>query len=76
MRLTARWSRLKSAISDWPVWTLPRWLTAFVFAVVALELAAIGVAASFTTITGHDLSLFGLLLLCTLLAVELSRAAS
>jgi len=73
MRLTARLSRLKSAISDWPVWSLPRWLTAFVFVVVALELAAIGVAASFTTITGHDLALFGLLLLCTLLAVELSR---
>ncbi len=73
MRLTRRLSRLKSAISDWPVWSLPRWLTAFVFAVVALELAAIGVAASVTTITGHDLALFGLLLVCTLLAVELTR---
>jgi len=73
MRLTRRLSRLKSVISDWPVWSLPRWVTAYVVAVVALELAAIGVAASFTTITGHDLALFGLLLACTLLAVELSR---
>ena len=32
-------------------------------------------AASFTTITAHDLLLFGLLLGCTALAVELSRKA-
>ena len=58
-----------------PLWSLPRWLTVFVLAVVAADLAAIGVAASFTTITAHDLLLFGLLLGCTALAVELTRKA-
>ncbi len=42
---------------------------------VAVDAAAIGVAESFTTITTHDLLLFGLLLSCTALAVELSRKA-
>ena len=64
-----------TAIGDWSIWSLPRWLTVFVLAVIAVDLAAIGVAASFTTITGHDLLLFGLLLSCTALAVELSRKA-
>ena len=40
---------------------------------VAVDAVAIGVAASVTTITAHDLLLFGLLLGCTALAVELSR---
>ena len=54
---------------------MPRWLIAFVLAVIAVDLAAIGVAASFTTITTHDLALFGLLLGCTAIAVELTRKA-
>ena len=75
MRMARRVPRPRTAISDWPLWSLPRWLTGFVLAVIAVDLAAIGVAASFTTITGHDLLLFGLLLGCTALAVELSRKA-
>ena len=51
----------------------PRWLVAFVLAVIAADLAAIGVAASFTTITGSNLALFGLLLGCTAVSVELTR---
>ena len=62
-----------TAVSDWALWSLPRWLTVYVLTVVAVDAAAIGVAASFTTITVHDLLLFGLLLGCTALAVELSR---
>ncbi|MGH3195145.1 MAG: diguanylate cyclase [Streptosporangiaceae bacterium] len=73
--MTRRVPRPRTAISDWPLWSLPRWLTGFVLTVIALDLAAIGVAASFTTITGRDLLLFGLLLSCTALAVELSRKA-
>ncbi len=60
---------------DWSLWSLPRWLTGFVLGVIAADLAAIGVAASFTTFTAHDLTLFGVLLGCTTLAVELSRKA-
>jgi len=73
MRMTRRPRRRMTAISAWPLWSLPRWLLAYVLTVIAVGLAAIVVAASLTTITRHDLALFGLLLGCTALAVELSR---
>jgi diguanylate cyclase (GGDEF)-like protein len=74
MRMTRRpWRRL-AAISAWPLWSLsPSWLLAFVLTIITTALAAIGVAASLTTITGHDLAWFGLLLGCTALAIELTR---
>jgi diguanylate cyclase (GGDEF)-like protein len=75
MELIRRLLRRMTAVSDWDLWSLPRWLTVFVLTVVAVDAAAIAVAASFTTITAHDLLLFGLLISCTALAVELSRKA-
>src|SRR6185312_10854610 len=75
MRMARRVLRPRIAIRDWPLWSLPGWLTVFVLAVIATDLVAIGVAASFVTITAHDLLLFGLLLSCTALAVEMSRKA-
>ncbi len=73
MRMTRRpWRRL-AAIGSWQIWSLPRWLRAYVLAVDTAALAAIAIAASLTTITEHDLALFGLLLFCTALAVELTR---
>ena len=75
MRMARRVPRLRTAVSDWPLWSLPRGLLAFVLTVIAVDLTAIVVAAAFTTITAHDLLLFGLLLGCTALAVELSRKA-
>ena len=57
-------------ISDWAIWRLPRRLTVFVLAVIAANLAAIGVAAPLTTFRGHDLVLFAVLLACTAIAVE------
>ncbi len=75
MRMTRRpWRRL-AAIGSWQLWSLPRWLLGYVLAVDTAFLAAVAVAASVTTITGHDLALFGLLLVCTALAVELTRRA-
>src|SRR6516165_10714568 len=73
MRTARRVPRRRTAIAAWPLWSLPRWLVVFVLTVIAADLAAIGVAASFTTVTGPDLLLFGLLLGCTALAVEMSR---
>ncbi|MBV9205690.1 MAG: GGDEF domain-containing protein [Actinobacteria bacterium] len=64
-----------TAVSDWALWSLPRWLTILVLTVVAVEVAAIGIAAPLTAFTGHDLVLFGVLLACTAVAVELSRRA-
>ncbi len=69
-----RWRRI-SAIGSWPLWSLPRWLLSYVLTIDALAVAAVVVAASFTTITAHDLALFGLLLGCTAFAVELTRKA-
>jgi hypothetical protein len=75
MRVIRRLQRRMTAIRAWPLWSLPRWLLAIVLAVIAADLAAIAVAASLTPITGHALALFGLLLGCTVLAVELTRRA-
>jgi diguanylate cyclase (GGDEF)-like protein len=73
MRMSRRLPRRMTAIGDWPLWSLPRWLLAYLLAIIAIDLAAIGVAASFTSITRHDLALFGLLLGCTAISVELTR---
>ena len=63
------------AVSDWAIWRLPRWLTVFVLAVIAANLAAIGAAAPLTTFRPHDFILFAVLLACTAIAVEWSRRA-
>jgi len=73
MRLSRRLLRRSAAVSDWAIWRLPRWLIAFLLAVVVADLAAIAFAAAVTTITADNLALFGLLLGCTAVAVELSR---
>ncbi len=75
MELIRRLLRRMTAIGDWPLWSLPRWLTVYVLTVVAVDAAAIGLAASFTTFTRANLALFGLLLGCTAISVELTRKA-
>jgi diguanylate cyclase (GGDEF)-like protein len=73
MRMSRRLPRRMTAIGDWPLWSLPRWLLAYLLAIIVIDLAAIGIAASFTSVTRHDLALFGLLLGCTAISVELTR---
>jgi len=74
MRMIRRpWRRI--SVTSWPLWSLPPGLRAYVLTVIVLGLAAVGVAAPFTTISGHDLALFGLLLGCTGLAIEWTRKA-
>jgi diguanylate cyclase (GGDEF)-like protein len=74
MRAARRLLRQSVAVRSWPLWSLqPRWLVAFVLAVIATDLTAIGVAASSATITRGNLALFGLLLGCTAASVELTR---
>jgi diguanylate cyclase (GGDEF)-like protein len=74
-RMARRLPGQARAIGTWPVWALPRCLRFFVIAVIAAELAAIGIAASATTFVLHDLLVFGVLLGCTAFAVELTRKA-
>jgi diguanylate cyclase (GGDEF)-like protein len=76
MRAARRLLWQSIAVRNWPLWSLrPRWLVAFVLAVITVDLTAIGVAASFTAITRSNLALFGLLLGCTAASVELTRKA-
>jgi diguanylate cyclase (GGDEF)-like protein len=74
IRAARRLLQQSIAVRSWPLWSLqPRWLVAFVLAVIAADLAAIGVAVSSTAVTGSNLALFGLLVGCTAAAVELTR---
>jgi diguanylate cyclase (GGDEF)-like protein len=75
MELVRRLLRRMTPVSDWALWSLPRGLKAFVLAVVAAYLVATGSAAPLTSFSEHDLILFGVLLTCTAVAVELSRRA-
>ena len=75
MELIRRLQRRMTAVSDWGLWSLPRWLTVYVLTVVAVDAVAIGLAVSFTTFTRANLALFGLLLGCTAISVELTRKA-
>ncbi len=74
-RMARRLPGRARAVGSWPVWSLPRWLRFYVVAVIAAELAAIGVAASAATFSLHDLLVFSVLLGCTAFAVELTRKA-
>ncbi|MGH3200784.1 MAG: diguanylate cyclase [Streptosporangiaceae bacterium] len=74
-RMARRLQGQARAVGSWPVWSLPRKLRVYVIAVIAAELAAVGVAASTTTFALHDLLVFGVLLGCTAFAVELTRKA-
>jgi diguanylate cyclase (GGDEF)-like protein len=74
MRMIRR-PRWRISVTSWSIWSLPRGLRAYLLTVIALGLAALGVAAPFATISRHDLALFGLLLGCTGLAVEWTRKA-
>src|SRR5579871_1607159 len=75
MRGVRRLACRAKAAGDWPIWTLPRWLTVYVIAVVATALAAIGATATVTDFSEHNLGLFALLLFCTAAAVEMTRKA-
>ncbi len=75
VRVASRLLRRMAAVSTWPLWSLSRWLVAYILAIIAVDLAAIGLAASSTTITRANLALFGLLLGCTAISVELTRKA-
>src|ERR1700719_1391032 len=73
MRMTPRQPRQTTGIRDWSIWSLPRWLTGYVLTIIAVDLAAVGLAASVSDFSRRNLALFGLLMACTAAAVELSR---
>ena len=75
MLMSRRLTRQAQGVGDWPVWSLPRWLTVYVIAVGAAALTAIGATAPVTDFSEHNLGMFALLLFCTIAAVEMTRKA-
>jgi diguanylate cyclase (GGDEF)-like protein len=75
MRMARRLACQAKAVGEWPIWSLPRWLTVYVIAVVVAALAAIGATVPITDFSQRNLGLFGLLLFCTVAAVEMTRKA-
>jgi diguanylate cyclase (GGDEF)-like protein len=74
IRVAGRSLRQSFAVRSWPLWSVqPRWLVVFVIAVIAADLTALGVAVMATAITRSDLTLFCLLLGCTVASMELTR---
>ncbi len=74
MQRARRWlSQRADSARDWAFWSLPRWLCIAVALAVLSDLAAIGVATATVHFTPHDLVLFGLLVGCIAVTVELTR---
>jgi diguanylate cyclase (GGDEF)-like protein len=63
------------AVSDWPLWDLPRWLQVLVAGVIALYVGTVGVAVAVAHVEASQLRLFALLLACGAVSVELTRRA-
>jgi diguanylate cyclase (GGDEF)-like protein len=73
---TARRAAIRTLrITAWPVWELPGWLAALVVTIIAVYAAAICATAAITPLRAADLRLFGVLLACGTLTVELTRRA-
>jgi diguanylate cyclase (GGDEF)-like protein len=65
----------RRAVSGWPIWQLRPWLVAYIGLITAVYAAAIAVTAAVEPWPEpwHNLWLFGALLLCTALTVELTK---
>jgi diguanylate cyclase (GGDEF)-like protein len=66
---------VRGACSGWPLWELPRWLQVLVAGVIAVYVGAVAVAVAFVNVEAKQLWLFGLLLACGAVSVELTRRA-
>ncbi len=72
----ARFTRARaSAVRSWGVWSLPRWLAAYVVAVIVADVVVVVLAARFLPVRAHDLILLAALLACSTATVELTRRA-
>ena len=67
--------RMWAPCRDWAVWELPRRLSCFVVTVITVYALLIGTAAAFTSFRVSDAALFGILLACSTVTVELTRKA-
>ena len=65
----------REAVAGWPLWDLPRWLQVLIAGVIALYVGAVAAAVAFVHVEARQLWLFGLLLACGAVSVELTRRA-
>jgi diguanylate cyclase (GGDEF)-like protein len=63
------------AFRAWPLWELPRGLTAFIIATTSVYAAALGLASRAADVNVRDIVLFAALLLCIATTVELTKRA-
>jgi len=73
MRAVTGRAPLRTAIGQWAIWELPRWLRLFVTWVVLAYLAALAVAATHNPLRPHNLETFAVLLAFGITTVELTR---
>ena len=66
---------LRSPLRGWPVWQLPRWLAAYVTAVIVAYAAATAGALTSTPVRPGDLRLCAVFVGCGAASVELTRRA-
>jgi hypothetical protein len=72
----ARWIRERiSAIESWQVWTLPRWLAAYIVVVIAADVLVLAIASRHLPVRASDLELLAALLACSAATVELTKRA-
>ena len=64
-----------SPLRGWPLWQLPRWLAAWVTAVIAAYVAVAAAALSSTPMRPGDLRLCAVFVGCGAASVELTRRA-
>lgn len=64
-----------SAVRAWPVWENPRWLVAFIVAVVAVYALAVGFTVHAASLPAHAVLVLVFLLLCIAATVELTKRA-
>jgi diguanylate cyclase (GGDEF)-like protein len=63
----------RAAVRAWPLWGLPRWLIVYISVLVAVDAAAVIIAATVGLGSGHDLALFAALLVCNAATAEFTR---
>jgi diguanylate cyclase (GGDEF)-like protein len=60
-------------VKAWPIWGLPRWLSAFIVCITLADAAVLAGQVSSLSLRAHDLKLFAALLACIVATVELTR---
>jgi diguanylate cyclase (GGDEF)-like protein len=66
-------STLSRAVSKWPLWTLPQPIQLLVSGLISAYIAATIVALTLARIHLADLQIFGVMLACTVVSVEMTR---